>query len=424
MDHPVNFAAQFARLVRLVEERADVVAQKAALRGCLAASKLGGVSLVVEGDALLAGGIAVRRDEDSDLLVARIASRGIASIVVAEGAAPGDMLTAARWLARLAGADPDNETMLLGLRTVHVVPRLELDVDSAPDVPPPAAEPNGEAEITPARRRSGLTLPTESRPTARRKSGNVGATDGPAPRRKTGSVPVGSERVASGRSGSFPSFEGGRRKSGTVTAIDFDPLPRTRATELLEMLDRAAARRTSTHRSTISSSRRTGLADAIRPAAVRRSAVRASGPAAGRDPSAHLRGCLQRLLTPSFLRMLRRAAARSRPRAAPFIRFAACGRGRRCRRDRGGNARADAGRSAALLRAPPQASGGDPVLSECGPHRSGTSPETRPICSASCTPRKPTVLARRSSTPTSACDAPRRIPAKWEPTACSPCAPR
>src|SRR5688572_13942624 len=89
MDHPVTFAAQFARLVRLVEERADVVAQKAALRSCLAASKRGSVGLSIEGDVLLAGGAATRRDEDTDLLVARIEARRISSIVIEGGAAPG-----------------------------------------------------------------------------------------------------------------------------------------------------------------------------------------------------------------------------------------------------------------------------------------------------------------------------------------------
>jgi len=319
MDHPVTFAAQFARLVRLVEERADVVAQKAALRGCLAASKIGAVSLTIQGDALLAGGIAVRRDEDTDRLVARIASRGMGTIVVAQGAAPGDLLAAARWLARTAGADPENETMLIGLRTVHVVPNLELAVDTPMAVPPPAvAEPSPDAEITPTRRRSGVTSATESRPGTRRRSGTFGATDSQAPRRKTGSVPVANERAASGRSGSFPSFDGGRRKSGTVTAIDFDPLPRTRATELLEMLDRAGGspdvqRIVDDLVAVAEQGARDGDLELLADAAIGLCARQ--GQPRGDDRPRICAAALRRLLTPSFLRMLPRAAARSRPRA-------------------------------------------------------------------------------------------------------------
>ena len=319
MDHPVTFAAQFARLVRLVEERADVVAQKAALRSCLAASKIGAVSLTIQGDALLAGGIVVRRDEDTDRLVARIASRGMGTIVVAQGAAPGDLLTAARWLARTAGADPENETMLIGLRTVHVVPNLELAVDTPMSVPPPAvAEPSPDAEITPTRRRGGVTSATESRPGTRRKSGTFGATDSQAPRRKTGSGPVASERAASGRSGSFPSFEGGRRKSATVTAIDFDPLPRTRATELLEMLDRAGGspdvqRIVDDLVAVAEQGARDGDLEMLADAAI--GLCTRQGQPRGDDRPRICAAALRRLLTPSFLRMLPRAAARSRPRA-------------------------------------------------------------------------------------------------------------
>src|SRR5687768_14539124 len=236
MDHPVTVAAQFARLVRLVEERADVVAQKAALRSCLAASKRGTVALSIQGDVLLAGGIAARRDDDTDLLVERITARGITRMVIEGGAAPGDMLAAARWLASTAGTDGDG-TMLTGLRTVHVVPRA--DAEEPPATPPMPNEPPAHPEITPTRRRSGLTMTSDSRPAPRRKSGITGPIDVPAARRKSEAVPAVGDRPAVARSGGFPSFDGPRRKSGTVSAIDFDPLPRTRATELLEMLDRA-----------------------------------------------------------------------------------------------------------------------------------------------------------------------------------------
>jgi hypothetical protein len=235
MEHPATLATRFARLVRLIDERADVAAQKAALRSCLSASRNGRVVLGVRGDALVADGVPVRRDEETDLLVARIVAREIATIVVEGGAAPGDLLTAARWLAELPSPEAGPGPMLSGLRTVHVSPP-----DAAmDDSPPPIVEIElpGEKEITPTRRRSGLTLSPETRPSARRKSGTFSATEGPAPRRKTGSIPA-ADRQGS-RSGSFPSLDGARRKSGTVAVIDFDPLPRTRATELLEILDRS-----------------------------------------------------------------------------------------------------------------------------------------------------------------------------------------
>jgi HEAT repeat protein len=317
MEYPVTFAAHFARLVRLVEERADVVAQKAALRNCIAASRRGGVDLSVQGDVLLAGGIVVRRDEDTDLLVARIASRGIATVVVEDGAAPGDMLTAARWLAESAGDDPSNGATLSGLRTVHVTPATESPVEETPLSPPPTAETGTPAETTPTRRRSGLTLPLESRPTARRKSGTVSATDAP-PRRRTGGVPAISDRTASGRSGSFPSFEGGRRKSGTVAAIDFDPLPRTRATELIEMLDRAGGspevqRIVDDLIAAAEQAAREDDLETLADAAI--GLFARQGESRGDELPRICAAALRRMLTPTFLRMLPRAAARSRPRA-------------------------------------------------------------------------------------------------------------
>jgi len=209
--------------------------------------------------------------------------------------------------------------MLSGLRTVHVVPSAELDDSGASHADPPAAEePTPEVESTSARRRSGLTLPAESRPTARRKSGIFNTTDGPAPRRKTGSVPVAGERVPPRKSGSFTSLEGGRRKSGTVPAIDFDPLPRTRATELLEMLDRAGGspevQRIVDDLVAVAEQGARDvdlelLADAAIGLCVRQGQPR------GDDRPRICAAALRRLLTPSFLRLLVRAAGRSRPRA-------------------------------------------------------------------------------------------------------------
>ena len=234
MEYPATLATRFARLVRLIDERAEVAAQKAALRSCLTASRNGRVVLGVRGDALVADGVPVRRDDETDLLVARIVAREIATIVIEGGAAPGDMLTAARWLAEPANAETG--PMLSGLRTVHVSPK-DATTDELPPPPIVEIELPGEKEVTPSRRRTGLTLSPEARPSARRKSGTFSATEAPAQRRKTGSIPA-ADRQGS-RSGGFPSLDGARRKSGTIAAIDFDPLPRTHATELLEILDRS-----------------------------------------------------------------------------------------------------------------------------------------------------------------------------------------
>ena len=314
MEHPVAFATQFARLVRLVEEKADVAAQKAALRNCLAPSRHGDSTLAVVGDDLVAGGAAVAREDDIDLLRARISARGIASIVVEAGAAPGDMLTAARWLANTRGNDQGAGSMLTGMRTVHVVPIVAPD---AGDPSPTDTEPSKDGETTPSRRRSGLTLPAESRPAPRRKSG-IFSSETTGPRRKTGSVPIPPERAATGRSGSFPSFDGPRRKSGTVTAIDFDPLPRNRATELLEMLDRAGGspdmqRIVDDLVIAAEQAARDGDLDVVADAAIGLSTRRAQP--RGDERPRLCAAAVTRLFTPSFLRLLPRAAGRSRPRA-------------------------------------------------------------------------------------------------------------
>lgn len=314
MEHPANFATRFARLVRLIDERADVAAQKTALRSCLTASRNGRVVLGVRGDALVAGDVAVRRDDDTDLLVARITARGIATMVIEGGAAPGDILTVARWLAQVAGADAAPDVMLSGLQTVHVAPPEPSGAEPAP----PVAEPEVlvEPEVTPTRRRSGLTLSPEARPTARRKSGTFSTTEPAAPRRKTGSVPVAGDRTGS-RSGGFPSFEGGRRKSGTVAAIDFDPLPPTRATELLELLDRTGGssevqRIVDDLVAAAEGGARNGDLELLADASIGLFARQA-------DSRAELaRVCadgLRRLLTADSLRLLPRAAVQSRPRA-------------------------------------------------------------------------------------------------------------
>ena len=314
MEHPATLATRFARLVRLIDERAEVAAQKAALRSCLTASRNGRVILGVRGDALVADGALVRRDEETDLLVARIVAREIATIVIEGGAAPGDLLTAARWLAELPSPEAGPGPMLSGLRTVHVSPP-DGATDEAPPPPIVEIELPGEKEITPTRRRSGLTLSPESRPSARRKSGTFSATEGPAPRRKTGSIPA-ADRQGS-RSGSFPSLDGGRRKSGTVAVIDFDPLPRTRATELLEILDRSGGssevqRVVDDIVAAAELGARDGDLELMADATVGLYARQA-------DSRAELaRVCadaLRRVLTPAILRLLPRAAAPNRLRA-------------------------------------------------------------------------------------------------------------
>jgi HEAT repeat protein len=317
MEYPLTFAAQFARLVRLVEERTDVGAQKAALRGCLGASKSGAVTLVIQGDSLVAGGIVVARNEDTDSLVARMQSRQIGTVVTEEGAAPGDMLAAARWLAQTDGVDSASVVMLSGLRTVHVVSANEGSAGEPPAPPAPDQQASG-VEATPPRRRSGLTMASDSRPAPRRKSGTTGPIDGISPRRKTGSVPVAGDRGAAGRSGNFPSFEGGRRKSGTVAAIDFDPLPRTRATELLEMLDRAGGspdvqRIVDDLVVAAEQGARDGDLELVADAAIGL-CTRQAEPRGDERPRI-CAAALTRLLTPAILRLLPQAAARSRPRA-------------------------------------------------------------------------------------------------------------
>jgi HEAT repeat protein len=196
---------------------------------------------------------------------------------------------------------------------VLVVPIAAPD---AADASPTGAEPSKDGENTPSRRRR-LTLPAESRPAPRRKSG-IFSSETTAPRRKTGSVPIPPERAAAGRSGSFPSFDGPRRKSGTVTAIDFDPLPRNRATELLEMLDRAGGspdmqRIVDDLVVAAEQAARDGDLDVVADAAIGLSTRRAQP--RGDDRPRLCAAAVARLFTPSFLRLLPRAAGRSRPRA-------------------------------------------------------------------------------------------------------------
>ena len=317
MEHPVTFATLFARLVRLVEEKAEVAAQKAALRSCLTESQHGVATLAIQDDVLHDCGVVVLRDDDTDRLIKRMIARGIETIGVESGAAPGDLLTAARWLADAAGATVVNDATLTGLRTVHVIPRAESAAAMPTPASSPSIEPASAPETTPTRRRSGITMPPD-RPAPRRKSGIFGLGDNPAPRRKTGSVPVASDRATTARSGSFPSFDGSRRKSGTVAAIDFDPLPRNRATELLEMLDRAGGspdvlRIVDDLVAAAEQGARADDLDVLADATI--GLFARQGQPRGDDRPRICAEALRRLLTPGHLRLLPRAAARSRPRA-------------------------------------------------------------------------------------------------------------
>ena len=246
MEHPVTFAKEFAKLVRLVDERTDIAAQKAALRRCLGLLNTAPVDLSADGDILFAGRSIVPPDADATSLALRISSQSIAMIAFDAGAAPSDVLATARWLVSPAESTP----LIAGMRTVRVDPRDDSAGSSTPeprDVPQaPAPEP------APApRRKSGLIKAVEAF-TGPRRSRSVDAVTPSGPRRKSTAVPA--ETTPGGRraSGAYARVPGPmpRRKSGisgTYATIgagrspagEAEQGPRTRATELLEALDRA-----------------------------------------------------------------------------------------------------------------------------------------------------------------------------------------
>jgi HEAT repeat protein len=211
MDHPVTFAKHFAQLVRLVEESADVVAQKAALRSCLVASKRGAVALSNRGDELVAGGLAVPSDVGVTMLARRIAAHELAAVVVDAGPAPADVLALARWLVA-----PPGTSTITDLKTVRAESR-DPGSPGPQDVTPILA---GRRPSKPARRRSGLVE-------AKREST-------PAPRRKSGTIPL-------VRSGKFPAITGpqGHRRSGVIPTIDLDALETPWGRLLLALNDAA-----------------------------------------------------------------------------------------------------------------------------------------------------------------------------------------
>ena len=246
MEHPVTFAKEFAKLVRLVEERIDIAAQKAALRRCLAVLNSGAAELSADGDILFAGRSIVPPDADATALALKISSQAVATIAFDAGAAPSDILATARWLVAPAESTP----LIAGMRTVRVDPR------GATPPPPPPEEPRPTLKVegsSAPRRKSGLIKAVEALTGPRRKSAGMEAITPTGPRRKSMAVPL-PETTPGGRrrSGAFARVPGPmpRRKSGisgTFPAIgNGRPAPiegehgtRTRATELLDLLDRA-----------------------------------------------------------------------------------------------------------------------------------------------------------------------------------------
>ena len=248
MEHPVTFAKEFAKLVRLVDERVDIAAQKAALRRCLVVLNSGPADLSADGDILFAGRSIVPPDADATALALKISSQSVATIAFEEGAAPSDILATARWLVSPAESTP----LIAGMRTVRVDPRID-PIELPPPAPDPdAPTPRPEPGSAP-RRKSGLIKAVEALTSPRRKSKAMDPVTPNGPRRKSTAVPL-PETTPGGRprSGSFAKIPGPmpRRKSGisgTFPAIgggrpgmgDPEQGPRTRATELLELLDRA-----------------------------------------------------------------------------------------------------------------------------------------------------------------------------------------
>ena len=247
MEHPVTFAKEFAKLVRLVDERVDIPAQKAALRRCLAVLNSGAADLSADGDILFAGRSIVPPDADATALALRISSQSVATIAFELGAAPSDILATARWL-----VSPADSPLIAGMRTVRVDPRTDSDARGpmpSESAPTPLTLEQGAAP----RRKSGLVKAVEALTNPRRKSRAIEATTPTAPRRKSLAIaipettpterprsgafvrpPGPMPRRKSGISGTFPAFPGGRPGFGEA-----EQGPRTRATELLELLDRA-----------------------------------------------------------------------------------------------------------------------------------------------------------------------------------------
>ena len=321
MEHPVTFAKEFAKLVRLVDERVDIAAQKAALRRCLVVLNSGPADLSADGDILFAGRSIVPPDGDATALALKISSQSVSLIAFDAGAAPSDILATARWLVAPAESTP----LIAGMRTVRVDPKIDpVDLAPAPelDVPTPRPEPGSGP-----RRKSGLIKAVEALTSStRRKSKAMDAVTPTGPRRKSTAVPL-AETTPGGRrrSGSMAKIPGPmpRRKSGisgTFPAIgsgrpgmgETEQGPRTRATELLEHLDRAGGSPETartidelvvTAEQAVRNDERELVAEAMVGLLTRQNDPR-GGAVVSQSATA-----LQRLITPAALRVVVRAAA-------------------------------------------------------------------------------------------------------------------
>jgi HEAT repeat protein len=238
MDHPVTFARHFAQLVRLVDANVDVVAQKAALRSCLAASKQGTIALSARGSELVAGGQAVSADPSVTALAQRIDAHRLEAVVVDAGASPGDVLAAARWLAA-----PSGGAALGDLKTVHVEPMG--DPAAAPSTGATAGARRPSRSV---RRKSGVQPAVDVPPAPPSRKGGARADAVPAgPRRKSGNMasidpsPRKSGKMQAVRNVRTPAITGPQRRSGMITAIDFEVVVDTPWGRKIAALNNASA---------------------------------------------------------------------------------------------------------------------------------------------------------------------------------------
>lgn len=330
MEHAVTFAKEFALLVRHVDERVDISAQKAALRRCLAVLKGGPASLSADRDLLFADRSIVPPDANATALALKISSQSVGGIAFEAGAAPSDVLATARWLVAPAESTP----LIAGMKTVRIDPLGETDL-AAGDTPA-VAVPDATPPMPSPRRRSGVMKLVDSIPGPRRKSTAIREVTPTTPRRKTGAIPLVDIDIPSGRRSDLPSRPPGpmpRRKSG-ISGIyptigpggrgpgfvdgGADAPARTRASDLLDMLDRAGG-----------SPEVTRLVDELVLAAEEAArdddldllaevmvglCLRQFDPRGGQLIEQCTAG-LRRLITPTSLRLLAQAAARTRARA-------------------------------------------------------------------------------------------------------------
>ncbi len=362
MEHQVRFAKEFATLVQLLDERIDIAAQKAALRRCLASLHGGPAALSADGDILFVDRSIVPADAETTALALRISSQSIAAIAFEAGAAPSDVLATARWLVASAESTP----LIAGMKTVRVDPIAEAGRSrptppeagsvAAPEATTPAAprrksafaktvdaitaprrkstalkvdtptSPRRKSGMVPVvdtptspRRKSGMVPVVDTPTSPRRKSGRVPAIDAPASARRSGSHPrVGGSmpRRKSGISGTYPIIGGGARGSGAATG-EPDQLPRTRATELLELLDRAGGSPevTRTIDDLVIATEQAARDDDLELLAEAMiGLVTRQGDPRGGALTSQCAAALQRLITPASLRLLAQAGARTRAR--------------------------------------------------------------------------------------------------------------